>query len=562
MVNSMTGSSILNISNLRRRMMKRIPILTCLVQTLTFGRIASLALAVTMLYPLTLNAAGIQLARIGTYSSGIYFDGGPVNTVGSGAGIAAYDPKSQRLFVVNVYSHSIDVLDMHVPTVPALLFSIDVSPYGSPNSVDVKNGVVAVAVAAVPKTDHGMAVFFDTKGKFLNAVEAGALPDMITFTPDGERVLVANEGEPSDDYAIDPEGSVTIIELEKGAANISRSDVITAGFREFNSATLDASIRIFGPKATVAQDLEPEYITVSSDSKTAWVTLQENNAIGVLDVRHGVFTKLIGLGFKDHSGEGDGFDASDRDGKNNIANWQHVRGMYQPDAIAAYQVGDGNTYLVMANEGDSRDYPGFSELARVGSLPLDPVAFPDAEILKSNAYLGRLRVTNANGDTDGDGDYDELFAFGGRSFSIWKASGTFVFDSRDDFEQKTAELRPANFNANNTNNIRDDRSDDKGPEPEGVAVGKAFGRTYAFIGLERIGGIMVYDVSDPFHPQFVQYENDRNFSADPASGTAGDLGPEGLAFIREQDSPNGKPLLVVSNEVSGTTTIYKISESD
>lgn len=503
----------------------------------------------------------IVLTQVGSYASGAFNQGG--------AEIGAYDPKSNRLFVVNGASRGIDVLDISNPAVPTLLFAIDLSTFGrGANSVAVKKGEVAVAVEATDKTDNGRVVFFSTDGQFLGQVKVGALPDMITYTPDGKTVLVANEGEPSG-YGpghVDPEGSVSLIDLTRGARSVRQTNVSTASFTGFTSATLDPNIRIFGPGATVAEDLEPEYIAVSHDSKLAWVTLQENNAIAILDIRNARFSQLVGLGFKDHSLSGQALDASDRDGAGNgpavnIANWP-VLGMYQPDAIASYRF-QGQTYLVTANEGDARDWPGLTEEARISSLNLDPTAFPNAATLKSNSRLGRLGVTSSRGDTEGDGDFDQLFAFGARSFSIWGAGGQQVFDSGDQFEQITGQAFPLSFNSNNdANNSFDSRSDNKGPEPEGVAIGELFGRTYAFIVLERIGGIMVYEITDPFSPRFVEYVNPRDFSGNAAAGTAGDLGPEGVLFIPASDSPSHQPLLVVTNEVSGTTSIFQISRVD
>ncbi|MBC7911456.1 MAG: choice-of-anchor I family protein, partial [Pyrinomonadaceae bacterium] len=414
-------------------------------------------------------------------------------------------------------------------------------------------------------------------GTFLSSVQVGAIPDMLVFTPDGEKVLVANEAEPSTDYLNDPEGSVSIIDLrigksrfnyppfQRGVANITQADVTTAGFTAFNSTPLDSSIRIFGVNATVAKDLEPEYITISADSQTAWVTLQENNAIGILDISQGAFTSLKGLGFKNHQLAGNSLDASDRDGAGgagliNIANWP-VFGMYQPDAIASYRY-QGNTYLVTANEGDAREYTALTEERRISALTLDATAFPNAAALQSNAQLGRLNVTNTRGDTKGDGDFDALYVFGARSFSIWDAQVTQVFDSGNQFEQRTATALPTFFNSNHDSNASfDTRSDNKGPEPEGVVIGEMFGGAYAFIGLERVGGIMVYDISNPVNPRFVQYINNRNFAGNPGTGTAGDLAPEGLIFIPASQSPNGQPLLVSANEVSGTVTIFQIQQA-
>jgi len=515
-----------------------------------FLRQAWLFIAVAFLTGAPARAQEIQLERLGTYATGLFNQ--------SAAEIVAHDPKSQRLFVTNVAKSRIDVLDIRDPRKPALLRSIEVAAFGKQaNSVAVNRGLLAVAVEARLNTDPGKVAFFDADGRALASVTVGSLPDMLTFTPDGRTVLVANEGQPSDDYKVDPPGSVSIIRLPHNLARLQQSDVTTVDFSSFNGAKLGPGIRVFGPGASVAQDFEPEYIAVSPDSRTAWITLQENNAIAVLDIEKAVFTKIAGLGFKDHSRPGQGLDPSDQDGGIKIATWP-VRGMYQPDSIAAFGIG-GRTYLVTANEGDGRDYKGFSEERRVSTLTLDPTAFPNGDALKGKTQLGRLTVTSATGDTDGDGDFDQLYLFGARSFSIWTTNLGLVFDSGDDFEKRLAALLPAHFNSNNDSNTSfDTRSDNKGPEPEGVVTAQLFGRTYVFIGLERIGGVFVYDASDPAHPRFVTYVNDRIFTGVSARGTAGDLGPEGLLFIPASSSPIREPLLVTANEVSGTTTLYRI----
>lgn len=904
----------------------------------------------------------LSLQPIGTFRTGI-FDA-------SAAEIVAHDPKTQRLFVVNGADAAIDVLDIRNPFRPSRIAQIDVTGLGaSPNSVAVHDGVVAVAIEAAVKTDPGTLGLFDAKdGSLLASVTVGALPDMVTFTPDGRWLLVANEGEPSDDYTIDPEGSVSIVALPRDPRRLRQRDVRTADFRRFDSGPLPAGIRIFGPGATVAQDLEPEFIAVSDDSRTAYVTLQENNALAIVDVRTARVTKLVALGTKDHSGapalrtfpfpelpvlgttlagetialggfsglffegrgrggklrflthpdrgpnpepvdvtgdgvgerpfalpdyqsrflrfdfdprtgeielvdtvlltrgdgktpitglpnlpgppglafadedpidllgrplardpfgadlegivraadgtvfmvdeyrpaiyrfdrrgrllarlvpegsnaggvftgiealpavyaqrranrgfeavaiEGDtlyafvqspldnpdvrndassrasrnvrilaldtrtlrptaeyvyvieggasdkigdavalgggaflvlerddavgpnaqkkifridlahatntlrldpaivgpggtlesqdaaglmaaeitpvrkelavdlvavgydfadkpeglaliddglvavlndndfglaggfdlttgrlernpaaqrpvlalvsfasnGMDPSDRDGRIRIEP-QPVLGMYQPDTIAAYRA-FGRTFLVTANEGDARDYAAFAEEARVRDLVLDPVAFPNAEALQQNAALGRLTVTTAHGDDDGDGRFERLFAFGARSFSIRDDEGSLVFDSGEMLERITAAALPAEFNSNNTaNDSFDTRSDDKGPEPEGLTLGRIGGRTYLFLGLERIGGIAIFDVSLPSKPRFVTYVNPRRFDGDPEADTAGDLAPEGLTFIPRSESPLRVPLLAVANEVSGSTTLFAILTDD
>ncbi|SOB76038.1 hypothetical protein SAMN04488490_1709 [Marinobacter sp. LV10R510-11A] len=518
----------------------------------------------------------IELNVLGTYASGAFDE--------SAAEIVAHDPANQRLFVINANDSNVDVLDINDPEMPTKLSTIDASAEGaSANSVAVYGNLVAVAIEAVVKQGNGKVVFYNTTDlNKVGEVTVGALPDMITFTRDGKALLVANEGEPSDDYTNDPEGSVSIIDLSSG---VGAATVTAARFTTFNTQRADLisqGVRVFGPGATVAQDMEPEYIAVSLDNKTAWVVLQENNAVAVLDIAAGEITAILPLGFKDHSIAGNELDASNKDAGINIRNWP-VFGMYNPDAIASYGY-NGETYYLTANEGDSRDYDGFSEEFRIADLTLDATAFPNAAELQEKANLGRLNVTSTLGHgsscdpsnpanvTLNGGKYDttyvettcvyeKLYAYGARSFSIWSADGTQVFDSGSDFERITADLIPDNFNGNNDENSFDNRSDDKGPEPEAITVGQIGDQTFAFIGLERAGGIMVYNVTTPQNPEFVQYLNNRDFSAsqtDLENGLAGDLGPEGMAFIAASESPNGKPMLAVGNEVSGTTTLYGI----
>ncbi|MEA3299794.1 MAG: choice-of-anchor I family protein [Pseudomonadota bacterium] len=502
------------------------------------------------------NPATVDLTPIGSYATGFFDEGA--------AEIVAHDPATQNLYVVNAQASVVEVLNIRNPAAPAKANELDVTQQlpgaGGINSVAVKNGLVAIAVENDDKQANGWIAFYSTRGQYLGSVEAGALPDMVTFTPDGRHVLSANEGEPNGDYSVDPEGSVTIVTLAAGRArtDIGRARVSTASF----PATVHPDVRITGPLGTtVPQDLEPEYITTSADSKTAWVSLQENNALAIVDIRSATVLDVVPLGAKDHSLAGNGIDASDRDGAINIQPWP-VKGLYMPDAIAAY-VYRGMTYVVSANEGDAREYGDYVDVSRVKDLTLDHTAFPDRATLRADANLGRLNVINTEGDIDDDGDFDELYSYGARSISIWNAKGSQVYDSGDTLEQLTAARYPDRFNASNTNNSFDNRSDDKGPEPEGLAIGTLKGRQYAFVGLERTGGIMVFDITNPAATRPVSYVNNRDFTQSPdidgaANPAAGDLGPEGLIFIDAKDSPNRKPLLVVGNEISGTTTVYQV----
>ena len=488
----------------------------------------------------------IAVTAVGKYVTGV--------SGGGATEIAAFDPASQRLFSVNGAAHTLEIIDLSDPRMPLLLRSVAVSSCapGSPTSVAVRSGVVAVAAENFVDAEPGWVAFFDTQGVCLNATVVGAGPDMVTYTANGRQLLVANEGEAG--IGGDPAGSVAIIDMSGGPASVTESDVTLVSFDVFDKTTLDRRIHRVDPSPSVplSIDLEPEYIAISHDSKTAWVTLQENNALAVLDIDARRFTQLLALGFKDHRLAENAFDASDRDGGIHILNWP-VFAMYQPDAIAAFEY-RGGTFLLTANEGDSRP----SEETRVASEALDLTSFPNAAILQAPANVGRLRITNLRGDTDQDGDFDELYAFGGRSFSIWSAAGDLVSDSGDTFERVTAAAVPDLFNSNGDSPITfDTRSDDKGSEPEGLVVGKAFGRSYVFIGLERVGGVMVFDVTNPYKPAFVRYVHTHEIGTPLAQR---DVSPEGLLFVKAEESPNGNPLLIVSHEISGTITIFEVSK--
>ena len=519
------------------------------------------------------------LSAIGHYQSGVFDE--------SAAEITAFDPASERTFVINAASGQVDIFDMSNPSRLELVSTIDVSDLGADaNSIAVMNGTLAIAVEAQEATDPGVVAFYDTNGNRLSFVEAGALPDALTFSPDGRYVVVANEGEPNDDYTVDPEGNVSVIDLSVGIENLTQADVRHAHFQAFNGqedALREAGVRIFGPGASAAQDMEPEWVEVSADSSTAYISLQENNAIGVVDIASATVSDVFPLGFKDWSADGEwsgkGLDASNRDDAINIQHWP-IMGVYQPDTIRLYET-DGATYVVTANEGDARDYDAWSEEFRVKDLQLDPTAFPDAETLQKEENLGRLRVTSTLGVSNGCDPsalstdiesacvYDTLYAYGARSMSIFQVTADGlkkVFDTGSQMEETIAAMFPDDFNSNNDENDSfDARSDDKGPEPEGIAIGRIDDSTYAFVGLERIGGIMMYDITSPADTTLVDYINHRDFSLanEPEALTQTDLGAEGLYFVSADTSSDadGRPLLIVGNEVSGTTTVFAIDRA-
>lgn len=924
------------------------------------------------------HSQGLVLQHLGRHTQR------PATYDGSAAESVTYDPTSRTAIVTDARNNRISYVNMANPAAPVVIRDIAMAPYGAGvNSVAVRNGLVAVAMEDIVKSSPGRVVFFDMSGNFRSVVTVGALPDMLTFTPNGQRVIVCNEGEPEVNYTIDPEGSVSIINV----TNPTAPTVQTVTFTSLNGRqdSLRAmGIRIYGPNATVAQDLEPEYAAISADGSTAYVTLQENNAIAVIDINNAALLRVMSLGYKDHSRglprstnftwrnrpvlgttpagqtinlggfsglwfegfgadtnklrfithpdrgpnaeptvlrgqtrrpfalpnfqcevvrfeldrvtgsftildrvkltradgvtpitglpnlqagaqglaytdelpidlngndlnndpfgadlegisvdasgtwwmvdeyrpaiynftstgrlidrfipagtaasvnaavgtygnealpavyaqrrsnrgfeacaiEGDilyafiqtsldnpdsptdatskaspwcrilafntvtkqvvgeylypmfekagscdkigdavslgggkffvverddatglaarkyvfeinlkgatnllnaaallpqgrtwetmtfaelaalgvrsvkktkavylpgvgygnvdkvegiarinattfavindndfgvggsilpsppngsitintaadpilglisfdipsGLDASDRDnaagtGANiKIANYP-VYGMYQPDAISAITVG-GRTVLVTANEGDARDWGTFVEEVRAGAATyvIDTDLLNAWPGLKTNQLLGRLNVVNTLGDLDGDGDFDEIYALGSRSFSVWNTDGNLLFDSGSDFETRLSTIYPTNFNTGHTTNAMDDRSDNKGPEPEAIAAAVINDSAYVFVGLERIGGVFMYNITNPISGRYIDYINARNFSVTPSlanvdNGTVGDLGPEVLQYVPSNESPNGADMLLLSNEVSGTLSAFGV----
>ena len=456
---------------------------------------------------------------------------------GSGAAeITAFDPETDRLFAVNNGTENkIDVLDMSNPALVKVIKSISMLPYGGyVNSVAVSNGKLAAAIESTNKQAAGKIVVFNTSTYAeIKSINVGALPDMVTFSPDGKYIISANEGEPSNDYLNDPEGSVSIIKV----ADYSVTTLNFASFESQLASLASKGFRIFGPGKNFVKDIEPEYVTVSDDSRTAYVTLQENNAIAEIDLMTASIKKITPLGFKDYSLAANAIDVSDRDNKIEFAPVAKLYGMYMPDAIAYFNY-NGTPYLFTANEGDSREYTAFTEMKRVKDVSLDATNFPTATTLKTDAVLGRLNITTTLGDTDGDGDFDALYSLGSRSFSVWNAStGSQVFDSKNELDIKAKDLA-----------IYDDgRSDDKSVEPESICIGRVGGKNIAIIGLERADAFAIYDITIPTAPVFIKMYK------------TGDA-PEGLLFIPASKSPINQSLIVTSNEGDGTIKIYKTTK--
>ena len=508
----------------------------------------------------------LNVTHTGRYTSGADFDKG-------GTEIVKYNPTNGVAYSINGDKEALDIVDVAHPSVDGTinlkkriyLQDNDIEA-GDVTSVAVHPGgdYFAVSAPAVDKTQPGTVAFYDKDGNYLNHVTVGSLPDMVTFSKDGKYLLVANEGEPNDDYTVNPEGSVSVIDVTSGPSHLSAQDIRTASFTKEHQKGL----RALGPNAKDAYlNIEPEYIAVDNQSKYAYVTLQEVSAIAKIDIANASIVDVKALPYKDHSLVQNSMDTSDKDGKSELRRVP-VLGLLQPDGIETYEY-NGETYLVIANEGDSQDYKGYAEETRVkkikNDIQLDATYYQGYtqevldDMVKNGLFnddqLGRLKVTTDQPFKDENGTYHALVSYGGRSFSILRASDLeMIYDSGNDIEQRILELLPERFNVDykDYNDIEvDGRSDDKGPEVENVVVGQVGSHSYAFVGLERVGGIMIYDITNPYEPYFVKYLYDPDNK---------DISPEGITFESAEKSPNGKPLLITSFEVSGTTSTWELDD--
>lgn len=434
---------------------------------------------------------------------------------------------------------------------------------GGVQTLAISGNLLAIAVQATPKTDNGVVAFYrlDALGNatYLKKVTVGSLPDGMAFTPDGSKLVVANEGELSVSFAtdgIDPDGTISVIAVANGTP---ADTATTLGFSDFNIdgsrfSELPAAVRIGRSGATVAQDMEPEYVSITPDGTKAHVTLQENNAVAVVDLATNRIERIVAMGFKNHGLAANALAPSDKVAATApfaLKSYPNLFGVYMPDGIASFTV-NGVSYFITANEGDDRDdFLASAETQRAGhtSIVLSPTAFPNAAVLKGETELGRLNIIRTMG-LNSQGQYERLYTLGGRSFSIYNAqTGAQVYDSGSDLEQRAYATLPISLLGNSQ--VKD-RLDNKGPEPESVVVGQVRGRPHAFVALERTSAILVYDVSNPASPVFVQWLQNTTTLAD------GDVSPEGLAFVPADQSPSGQALLLAGHEVSGTVSVWEL----
>ncbi len=524
-------------------------------------------------FPVRANEATVKITEI----SAISLDG-----EGSGE-IATFHPGSKRIFATNGVKNSIDIFDISNVAAPKKVGSLSLSPYGNDvTSVAAGRDVVVAAVlvtetfsaTGAPSTPNGKLVVFDTNGKVLSSPDIlGVLPDSVTFAPNGTTALVAIEGQPvcakddpattakeDTDYlkASDPEGGVSIVDLTNPAAPV----VKFAGFKQFNVAQMKAKgIAVSSVVNNVAKDFEPEFIT-AVDNDYAYVTIQEANAIGKLDIEAASFESVT-RAFESKLSV-IARDTSDRDSGAGPRNYANVVGASQPDAIASFKVGSGH-YFVTANEGDAREYTCLNDDQRGSSLKVDTRRFPNWSTLSASAALGRAKVNPTIGDRDGDGDIDTIHLRGSNSMTMYR-NGIALWDSGELLDQiQITAFGVANINGSHSyssdkstmNYVGQDRSDDKGSEPEGVAVGMVGNTRVAILGLERMTALAVFDITQPRSPVFQEWLQMLPAKATPAKDVK-HWSPEGIVFVSADKSPSGKALIITSYELSGSISIHQI----
>ncbi|MEM5017633.1 choice-of-anchor I family protein [Metabacillus indicus] len=506
----------------------------------------------------------LQLEKIGNFSTGMTDKDGGV------AEIVKYNSDNRKFYVINGKQQTIDIVSL------AKLASgkkqelikeksLDVAgavnsttfQYGDVTSIDIhtKKNIIAVAIQEADYTKRGKIAVLDYEGNLLKTFDAGVQPDMVKISENGRYIVSADEGEPREglEKGINPEGSVTIADLKSGSVKRTL-------FHDKNVIDDTVHIRNHGTKADAVRDFEPEYIALDENGSTAYVTLQENNAIAAVDLKEGKVKSVKSLGYKDHSLPGNELDAA----RNDQIELERlpVLGAYMPDSVAYMKI-KGKEYLVTANEGDATEWEEFENISDFkdvkNSISLDSSLFKGMseakaeetfQYMKKSGKFDKLEILTDRGT-------DAVYTLGGRSFSVWKPDTMeLVYDSGSDFETVTSERYPDVFNWSNDDTAFEKRSAKKGPEPEDVKIGKIGKDVYAFIGLERIGGVMAYNVSNPASPEFANYFNTRDFSA----AIAGDVSPEGLEFISAKNSPTGKAMVLVGNEVSGTVSVNEIGK--
>ena len=475
-------------------------------------------------------------------------------------GQIAYDHTVNKLYSVNQEQLGFDIIDYTDIFKPNFERTVDLSQYLTRvRSIESSSGFVFIAGDGSSAQLPGKLLIYNSNGVFRKQLSIGAKPDRMKFTGDDITLVICNEGSPDSTYSADPIGSVNIINTAAGINFLTQADVKTLDFTLLDTTDFDPLIHIYNNAGqNPSQDLEPEAVSFSPDNRTAYVVLQENNALAVVDLFNAELDTILGLGYRDHNASG--LDASDLANTVNITNYPRLYGIHQPGDIAGFEF-QGHAYHILANQGEPRRYQAYDERIRVSNQPVDPSKFSNLQTLLEDTLLGRLNISSAYGDRNGDGLHDSLLSFGSRSISIRDSSGAEVWHSTDLMGLFVASLQPSDFNAAaDDNSSFKQRSDDMGIEPNAVVTGEVDGNLYAFVSLYQMGGIMIFNISTGPQATIDQYHLDRDFSLPANDPMAGDLGPTDLEFVPAGRTPLGIAQLFVANEVSGTISVYQIGQ--
>ncbi len=496
-----------------------------------------------------LQSQNLPFAIAHTYKAGA-FDS-------SATGYISFDHTVQQLYSVNQQANGFEIIDYSDIYKPNVLQTVDVSGFISKiRCIESASGFVFVAGDGSSAQLPGKLLIYTSNGVYRKQLSLGVTPDRMKFSHDDISLIIANEGIPDANYSTDPPGTVNIINTAAGVNFITQADVKTVDFTRLDTTNYDPLIHIYSNAGqNPSEDVEPEAIAFSSDNQTAYIVLQENNAVAVVDIPSAKIDTVLGLGYRDYGMKG--LDASDQANSIMIDTYQGLYGIHQPSDIESFSHA-GSDFTFSVNQGAPREYSGFNESVRVKNQPVDPSKFTNLSHLLQDTVLGRLFITSVFGDHNGDFLHDSLLSFGSRSVSIWDSSGTEIWNSGDQIAQLLASTHAVNFNSSaNSNNSYKLQSDNMGAEPSAVAIGEVDGNRYAFVSLYQMGGILVYDISDPYNPQFELFELNRDFNLPANDPMAGDLGPIDLEFVPASRTNLNIALLFVANQVSGTINVYQ-----
>lgn len=502
---------------------------------------------------LNLQAQGLPFVKAHTLRVGGFNTGA--------TGKISYDHTTNKLYSVNQEKLGFDIIDYSDIFKPNFIQTVDVSGFiNKIRSIESASGFVFVAGDGSSPQLPGKLLIYNSNGVYRKQLSLGTTPDRMKFSPDNITLVIANEGIPDSTYSTDPNGSVNIINTSSGINFLTQADVKTVDFTLLDTTAYDPLIHIYNNAGqSPAQDLEPEAIAISPDNKKAYVVLQENNALAIIDLFTASLDTILGLGYLDYGVYR--LDPSDVANQVNLASYPRLYGMHQPSDIEMFE-DKGRYYLMTANQGAPRKYQGYDETVRVKNQPADPSKFSNLQPLLQDTLLGRLNITSAFGDRNGDGLHDSLLCFGSRSISILDSSGYETFNSRDEMALYIlGQNADSIFNSATDNNTsRKQRSDDMGSEPAAIAIGEVDGTPYSFTAHYQMGGIFIYHMMSPSNLAFETYQLDRNFSVPADDPMAGDLGPTDLEFVPANRTALGIAQLFVANHVSGTISVYQIGQ--